>query len=221
MFPIVKIQNLKDKVLREILVAVHENDTARLDRLNSHAQRLEALLRTAIGVNDKFQRLTKEVTQATATTEGMEPRKITIGLTAGMIRNHMLVITPYNGQIDDQEPMRVITRFSAFDTIFLRSGNKLQERSGIRKFYEGRQVDSGDSVTLQEIRSGKWYLDTSIELSKWVPVPAAGKSGIVKFAYEGYPFDSTIAEVVLREAMNDTAEWMAKEVTQSHNLPPG
>jgi hypothetical protein len=197
MFPVKEIHKLKDQLFTELTHAVKLRDAPQVDRLNNRVQRLDALLRAATGVNEKFERLTKEITRSPGTWPGEEARCISIELTSGMIKNHMLVITPYTGQIDDQESMRVITRFSAFDTTFTRAGNKLKQRSGIRKFFEGRKVKGGDVVILQEIETGKWYLDTASEFARLTPVATASKSGLVRLKAEGFGEDSKVAEVIL------------------------
>jgi hypothetical protein len=45
-----------------------------------------------------------------------------------------------------------------FHTELLPTGNKLQERGKIRKFYQDENVQAGESVLLTEITPGRWQL---------------------------------------------------------------
>lgn len=162
---------LKNKTLAVISEAANRSDVPEVKRLSLRLARIDDLEKKAAHVAEKLAILKAEAGESP---QGDMPslRVITIRITGRMLRTDMLNVTPYTGQIEAGEvlritaPIRPLSALGTFETDFVKSNNRLRARREIRAFYRVRQVNEGDEVVLFETAPGEWSLDTKTEYEK-------------------------------------------------------
>lgn len=88
-------------------------------------------------------------------------RSLVIEVSQGMINQHLLTLTDAKrmGKVTLGEQFKVrLPDGTTFKTDLCDPGNKLRERSLIRRFYESVNAVEGDKITMKEETPGNWVL---------------------------------------------------------------
>lgn len=88
-------------------------------------------------------------------------RNLEIEVTEGMVNQSLLTLTEAKkrGEVQVGEKFTVhLPDGTHFTSELTEPGNKLRERSSIRRFYTSAKVADGDKVSLVEFKSGHWRL---------------------------------------------------------------
>lgn len=89
-------------------------------------------------------------------------REIRIEVSQGMINQNLLTLTEAikrgTVRVGEELIIEALPSERKFKTVVMASGNKLQERGEINKFYSSAGVREGDYVILQEVSLGQWKL---------------------------------------------------------------
>ncbi len=97
-----------------------------------------------------------------AEVDGKGLRRIRVQVTEGMIKQSLLTLTVArkSGRVKIGESFHLtLPDGSSFTTELCNPGNKLRERSGIRRFYQVCEVREGHYVLLTETTPGRWTLE--------------------------------------------------------------
>jgi len=171
----IEIDQLMSKVMVQISEAAQKQDLIALESLTRKATELKEMSEQVLAIANRL----KIITQAAdAKTEILHPnrgqRELFIRVSQGMIAQNLLTLTEHinRGRIKIGEVLIVkpLPDGEKFKTEVLASGNKLQERGAIGKFYHKTGVRDGDYVVLSEISSGQWQLRKAMATE----VPEAG-----------------------------------------------
>ena len=92
-------------------------------------------------------------------------RRVLIEVTQGMINQNLLTVTEAlkRGQLKAGEELIIeaIPSGEKFKTVVMPSGNKLQERGAIGRFYRKARVVADECVELLEVTPMQWKLQKS------------------------------------------------------------
>jgi hypothetical protein len=143
----------------ELKEAADKKDAPALPPLNSKMAEITRMKKDHLAALARLQEL---LTKPTSANGPPDLRLIKIKVTQGMIDQSLLTLT-------EARARGLVTRFETFhitpqpggqpfDTQLMRTGNRLQERSAIRVFYQEAGVEAGDIIELAETASGKWEL---------------------------------------------------------------
>jgi hypothetical protein len=162
-----EIDQLMSKVMAQISEAASKQDLSSLESLTRRATELREMKEQVSAIANRL----KAIAQAADNKPGIlqanrGQRELLIRVTQGMIGQNLLTLTEHinRGRIKIGEILTVKTLPDGgkFTTEVLASGNKLQERGAIGKFYRKTGVRDGDYVVLSEISSGQWQLRKAV-----------------------------------------------------------
>jgi len=163
--------------MNDITTAVKQAMAAVADRIHKAAEQgdwntWERLTKLSLGLKELMDRALPIEREYLAILNVSQPgahsqtqntlRQLEIPVTQGMINQNLLPLTDAvkHGLLRTGESFDIEARPSGdrFQTVLLHSGNKLQERGKIGKFYRDAGVKAGDVVLLIEISPGHWQL---------------------------------------------------------------
>ena len=158
------IENLMSEIMTKIGQAATKQNLAELEILTKQASELKQMQEQIASIQqrltsfgDKVERKLPSTGQST-----FGQRELLIEVTQGMINQNLLTVTEplQRGQIRVGEDMIIepLPDGEKFKTVVMSSGNKLQERGCIGRFYRQAGVRAGDYVILREISRGQWQL---------------------------------------------------------------
>jgi len=88
-------------------------------------------------------------------------RPIIITITDGMLRQHLLTLTKAiktKRMSIGQRITLLLPNEEKFSSVILAQGNRLQERSLVRKFYIENKIKSGDLLQLHDVETDTWRI---------------------------------------------------------------
>jgi hypothetical protein len=148
--------------MQRIKRATDAMEIKEIQRLTAVALEFESMKEQLAAIERRFQTLTGAKLQTEETRHGAPIRQLAIDVTSGMISQSLLTLTEHmrRGKILAGEKLLIeaLPSGDLFETEVLASGNKLQERGAIAKFYRDAQVEQGDIVILSETKPGQWQL---------------------------------------------------------------
>jgi hypothetical protein len=165
-----RIEEAIVSVMKQISTAAGRQDFNGLESLTKKASELRAMKDQLLAIENRFQYLINEP-QTKSTDEKKVPsiRELVVEVTQGMINQNLLTLTDGVNQriVRIGEKLNVeLPSGERFETELLATGNKLQERGKIRKFYQDENVQADDSVVLSEITPGRWRLKKLIRFRR-------------------------------------------------------
>jgi hypothetical protein len=89
-----------------------------------------------------------------------------------MINQNLLTLTEplkhHQLKVGEELTIEALPSGDKFTSMVMQTGNKLQERGAIGKFYRDAGVRAGDFVVLREITRGQWQLQKrNLDLSEY------------------------------------------------------
>jgi len=158
------IDALMSETMSKIAEAASKQNLTELEALTKRASELRQMKEQIASIQHRLISFTdkdeKPLSASTQTTYGQ--RQLLIEVTQGMINQNLLTVTEplKRGQIRIGEELIIEAMPSGerFKTVVMGSGNKLQERGCVGKFYRQAGVKSGDYIMLREISRGQWQL---------------------------------------------------------------
>lgn len=160
------IDELVAHVMTRITQAASKHDLGSIETLTRAAGDLKEIKEKVSHVGARLARLNGQTATAAgpsgATSSGSKLREFKIEVTDGAIRQNLLTMTEplKRGLVkpNEQFTIEALPSGERFKTILLASGNKLQERGAISRFYRDAHVRGGDFVLLTEVAPGEWTL---------------------------------------------------------------
>ncbi len=158
-----EINQLMSKVMTQISEAASKKDLNALEALTRKATELKELNEQILAIENRL-RVMMQTTdnKANMSNSHRGQRELLIRVSQGMIAQNLLTLTEHinRGRIKIGETLVIEPQPEGekFKTEVLASGNKLQERGAIGKFYRKAGIQDGDYVVLSEISSGQWQL---------------------------------------------------------------
>jgi len=160
------IDELAAHVMTRITEAAGKHDLSSIETLTRAASDLKEIKEKVSHVGARLARLNPQSASARVasgtTSSGSKLREFKMEVTDGAIRQNLLTMTEplKRGLVkpDEQFTIEALPSGERFKTILLASGNKLQERGAITRFYRDAHVRGGDFVLLTEIAPGEWTL---------------------------------------------------------------
>jgi hypothetical protein len=152
------IETLTAEIAKEGEAHRFSNLAGLVGKLN-HALQLEA--------EERSVKTRLELLRASISGEGGSPtdrpiQRLIVHVTQGMINQNLLTLTePIKTRlirVGENMHIRCVPSGDEFETTVLASGNKLQERGKIGKFYRDAQVKAGDVVELRNLGNHHWEL---------------------------------------------------------------
>jgi hypothetical protein len=159
-----RIDALMDETMTKIAEAASKQDLAALEDLTRRAAELKQMKEQISAIDTRLcsmQGDQPESNLAAKPEAGLRP-DIEIEVSQGMINQNLLTLTDAlrRGTIRAGEEMTIeaFPSRERFRTHVMSSGNKLQERGAVGRFFREAQVSAGDHVLLEETSPGKWSL---------------------------------------------------------------
>lgn len=150
------------QVMTQITEAAGKHDLATIETLTRAASDLKEAKEKVAQVGVRLARLNPARAALPSTFNQTKFREFKIEVTDGAIRQNLLNMTVplKRGQAkpDERFIIEALPSGERFTTVLLASGNKLQERGAINRFYRDAHVRGGDFVLLSEIAPGEWAL---------------------------------------------------------------
>ena len=148
--------------MQQIAEAAQQGDLSLVESLTKKASELRAIQNQAAALESRLVALTNGSKIGNPNRDQSPAlRELPVTVTGGMIRQNLLTLTDAikRRAIGVGEKLVIETpNGEQFETILLETGNKLQERGLIGKFYRDYSVRDGDIVLLREITPGRWRL---------------------------------------------------------------
>lgn len=162
------LEELQDNIIAELRDQCEDLDDTYIETLASRIAQTKVLKQRFSDLAEIVEKLAQEHwgdtdTDSSESASGL--RKITIEVTDGMIRNHMLTLTQAckAGIVRTGEKLKLTFPWKeVIQTEIMSPGNRLRERSAIRRIYEENSMVSGDRVILTETLKGRWNVDVWI-----------------------------------------------------------
>jgi hypothetical protein len=160
------IDVLAAEVMTRITQAASKHDLPSIETLTRAASELKEIKEKVLHVGARLARLNPQAANARGglgtTSGGSKLREFKMEVTDGAIRQNLLTMTePLKSGLakaGEQFAIEALPSGERFKTILLTSGNKLQERGAINRFYRDAHVGGGDFVLLTEVAPGEWTL---------------------------------------------------------------
>jgi len=160
-----RIDKAISKTMAGISKAAERRDVTVIEHLTKQASELRALAEQITAIEKRLEHLDTSGSATNGSTPRSPIRELVVEVSQGMINQNLLTLSSQikRGIVRTGESFRIraIPSGDVFETELLASGNKLQERGKIAKFYRDASIRAGDSVVLREITPGQW------ELGKW------------------------------------------------------
>ena len=159
-----EIEELIGQTMAKITEAASKRDLAALEVLTKRATEMKQMKEQISAIEHRLHSMGDDASPLTSSpkpTAGFR-REIQIEVTQGMINQNLLTLTDAlkRGTIRAGEELNIeaVPSGEKFKTVLMTSGNKLQERGAVGKFYRQTQVSAGDCVVLVETSPGQWKL---------------------------------------------------------------
>lgn len=153
-----------ERSMSQIREAAAKQDVSRLKVLTERASELRQMSDQLVAIRHRLISFTEE-RQTLISSEPRQKlgfRELRIEVTQGMINQNLLTLTEAlkRGLIRVGEELTVecLPGGERFKTVMMSTGNKLQERGAIGRFYREAHVSAGDFVVLKEVSQGSWQL---------------------------------------------------------------
>ena len=159
------MQDLTNKILRDVANAAKAGDLNEVTRLTSLAEKarsIEADLNRAQKAYDSF--IAEIEARSKTKRASTNLRTLPVLVSKGMINQNLLTLTKHvkTGAIRVGEEMLIETKPSGerFKTDLIENGNRLRERGAIGRFYRENKVTPSSFVVLREKeKNGVWTLE--------------------------------------------------------------
>jgi hypothetical protein len=166
--------NRLDKTLNDIYAqlsdAAKRHDLRKVGQLAVRAAQIEDLKRQFALMEQRITALCSADDPGTSppsTNSESGLRQLPTVVTAGMIRQNLLTLSPHvkRGKIKPGEQLIIeaLPSGGKFQTELLAQGNRLRARGEIAQFYRDANVKDGDHVLLMEVTPGNWTLSKAPE----------------------------------------------------------
>jgi len=161
---ITEIEAAMGQTMAKISQAANKQDLGALERLTKRAAEFKQMKEQVVAIQQRLRTMIESGENGPAAERPSAPtrREARTEVTQGMINQGLLTLTNAlrRGTIKAGEEMIVEAAPSGrkFKTVVMASGNKLQERGEVRKFYESAGIMAGDYVLLAELAPGQWKL---------------------------------------------------------------
>jgi hypothetical protein len=159
-----QIESLMGETMAKIADAASRQDLASLEGLTRRAGELKQMKEQISAIELRLRSISNGALVAQTSTKPAQSfrREVQIEVTQGMINQNLLTLTEAlkRGTIRAGEELTVeaIPSGERFRSPVMASGNKLQERGAIGRFYREAHVNAGDCVCLSETSPGQWRL---------------------------------------------------------------